>query len=125
MTSRTSSSAPLLRALDDQLFEQGAEGAHPLLGSGVEGEQVDVEHGVVHGEVVVGGVRLERLHRLGADAALRDVDDAGDRLAVKGVVDHAQIGEQVLDLLALVEAGSPRTPCTGCRIWRTPARTGG
>ena len=94
----------LLRALDDQLFEEGAEGAHLLLAARVEGELVHVQHGVVHGEVVFGGVLFEHLDGARADAALGHVDDAGDRLAVEGVVDDAQVGEQVLDLLALVEA---------------------
>ena len=93
-----------LRALDDQLFEEGAEGAHLLFAARVEGEFVYVQHGVVDGEFFPAGVLFERFHRLCADAALGHVDDAGDRLAVEGVVDDAQVGEQVFDLLAFVEA---------------------
>ena len=47
--------------------------------------------------------RLERLHHALADAARRHVDDAAQADVVVRVEDQPQVGERVLDFLALVE----------------------
>ena len=96
-----------LGAADDELFEERPERLHLLAAARGQGEGVYVEHGVVHGELVFGGVMFQHLDGLAADAALGHVDDAGDRLAVEGVVDHAQVGQKVFDLFAFIEAEAP------------------
>ena len=48
--------------------------------------------------------RLETFQRAGADAAGREIDDAQEGGVVVGVAEQAQVGQRVLDFLALEEA---------------------
>ena len=52
---------------------------------------------------VLRGAVDEALQRRVADAAGGIVDDAAQGLAVVGIDDQAEVGQDVLDLLALVE----------------------
>ena len=54
--------------------------------------------------------RFSSCERAVADAAGRDVDDAHQGDGVERVLDQAQVGEQVLHLAALVEAGAADEP---------------
>ena len=50
-----------------------------------------------------GYIILQRFHRLCADTALGEIDNAHRRFAVERVVDKAQIRKQILDFLAFEE----------------------
>ena len=57
-------------------------------------------------DAIAGGVRGDGFFGLGADAALRDVENAAGGDRVVGVGDDLQVGQRVLDFAALVEAGA-------------------
>ena len=63
------------------------------------------QRGIEADVLPVGEVGDEALGAI-ADGAFGHVEDAAQVDVVIGVGDHAQVGEGVLDLLALVEAGA-------------------
>ena len=90
------------RAQRRRLVRGGGEAAAKLLRRAL---RPVVQYGQGGHRVLVdlGRPRAQRVDRLGADAAAWLVDDALQRHAVGRVVDEAQIGQRVLDFLALVE----------------------
>ena len=58
----------------------------------------------VRGQPAAAGPTPELFQRLRADAPWRDVDHALEGDAIERVVDESQVGEDIFDLLALVEA---------------------
>ena len=82
----------------DGLLSAGVEHRHPTLGGG---DQRVCEGGA-------GVLRVDRHAGLGAiaDAPSRGVEDAAEADRVTGVVQHPQVGDDVADLPALVEADS-------------------
>ena len=88
---------------EDDLLEICPEGAQFCLRAAADAQFVMIEHGVEERDVLARGIVVERVERAFADPAARDVDDARDRLAVKGIARDAQIGKDILDLLALEE----------------------
>ena len=89
--------------VEHELFEIFPECAQFLLGPAVDAQPVAVEHRVVQRRIFPLGIFKERLHRLFPDPAAGNVDDARHRFGVKRIARHPQIGENVLDLLALEE----------------------
>ena len=80
-----------------------------VLGSvrlGLTGGSGGVGDGLSEGDGVAGGVLGQGALGLVPQAAFGDVEDAAQVDVVVGVVDGAQVGDGVLDLAAVVEAGA-------------------
>ena len=65
---------------------------------------IDMVERIGNAQTIAADPIQEGLQRLLADAARRHVDDALEADAVVGVMDQAQVGQQVLDLAPFVEA---------------------
>jgi len=87
--------------------ERGVELGDGGLGAGVDGlDEGGLGEEPVHRGAVGEGVGLEGVGGFLADAAGGVVDDAKERDLVGGVGDGAEVGDGVLDLLAVVEGGA-------------------
>ena len=91
-----------LRALPEALHHV-AEGSDAGERGGADARARRLLQHVPHRAVLRPGLKEELLHRGVADATRRFVDDAPQRLLVVGVRRQAQIAEQVLDFLPLIE----------------------
>ncbi len=92
----------LLRA-QNQIFDVSAERAEFFFDSRAEGKKIDVQNGVIKRYVFLFRISEERLQRLFADAAARNVHHAHDRFVVVRVGGKPQISENVFDFFALEE----------------------
>ncbi len=81
-----------------QVAQRGARARRDLVGLD------DLGGGGGQGNAARAGPVVEQLHRRLADAAARRVDDALEGEIVGALRHHAEIGERIADLLALVEA---------------------
>ena len=88
-----------------QAHHQLAELLHALSPAGIDGLR-NVHAGGQKRHLLLGGVACQLRHRRIADGALGHVDDAAHGDVVRRVDHHAQIGQDVLDLLAVVEPQS-------------------
>ncbi len=89
--------APALER-DEEIAERAARGGLQLVGA----EQA--RRRFRQGQALGARKRVQRLHRLRADAAARHVDDALECQIVGRLMDEAEIGHGVADFLALVKA---------------------
>ena len=71
---------------------------------------VPAPQGVDEPDSVAAREALQTAHRLVTHSALGHVDDALGAHLVGGVHDHLQVGQGVLDLLAVIEAGATHHP---------------
>ena len=93
-----------------EVVDQFEKGLDALGGPWGHARFVPTPQGVHEPDAVAAGEALQTTHRLVADASLGHVDDALGAHLVGGVDDHLQVGERVLDLLAVIEARPTHHP---------------
>ena len=88
---------------DNPVFDQITEACQLFTRRPREPDFVNIQQSVIHRQLVLKRVILQRIHRFRTDTALWKVDDTQSRFAVERIVDKAQIRQQIFDFLALEE----------------------